>query len=389
MKKTVCIILVVFILFFFFSSVTVQAEKTTEKPTQNLSLDELYESQLEESGAKDLIYELEPETRKTLDDLNVSSPSWKELNSLSFSEIMMKILEISGKESLTPVSVISKILAVILLCALMQTLKTTFSSGPLGGVLGAVSTICICGLLVVPITQIIEKSADVISTSAGFIMALVPVMVGVMLTAGQAVAGASYYSVMMAAGTVVSQISSKVLVPLLNVFLGISVIGSISPKINLKGVCELISKVVKWVLTFTMSIFVTLLTMQNVLNSSADSTSVKAAKFAINSFVPMVGSALSEAFQTVQGSLKMLKSGVGVFAILGTGAIYLPSIIECLMWLLTINICAAAGDVFDLKEPCSLLRSTSKVISTLLAIILSCMVIFIISITIVLTIGGG
>lgn len=352
-------------------------------------IDEIYDQQLEESGAKDLADELPPKARKTLDDLKISSPSWKELNELSFSDIIIKIIDIIGEENITPLSAISKIIAIMLLCALMEGFKTSLSSEPLGGVLGAVSAICICALLIMPITETIAKSSSVIIASANFILAYIPVMVGVMIASGQAVTGASYYSIMMGAGTVVAQLSSKFLVPLLNVFLGVSVIGSISPKINLGGICDLISKVVKWVLTFTMSVFVTLLTMQNVMSASADSTSVRAAKFAINSFVPMVGSALSEAFQTVQGCMKMLKSGVGVFAILGTAAIYLPTIIECMLWLASIHLCAAVGDVFNLKGPCTLLRASGKVISTLLAIVLCCMVIFIISTTIVLTIGGG
>lgn len=385
MKKMTLITIALLLFALFFLSV--DASAVNEKQEQ--SIDDIYNSQLENSGAMDLADELPPQARKTLDDLNISTPSWKELNSLSFFDIMGKIISMAGQESVLPLSSISKILAIMLLCALMDCFKTSFSSGPLGGVLGAVGTICICGLLIYPITETIINSTKIISASATFILAYIPIMVGVMIASGQAVAGASYYTIMMGAGTMVSQISSKVLVPLLNIYLGISVVGSISSKINLKGICDLINKAVKWVLTFVMSVFVTLLTMQNILSASADSTGVRAAKFAINSFVPVVGGALSEAFQTVQGCLKMLKSGIGVFAIFGTAAIYLPIILECVIWLITIHLCAAAGDVFGLKEPCILLRSAGKVISTLLAIILCCMAIFIISTTIVLTIGGG
>lgn len=360
-----------------------------EEENDETSIDEIYSSQLEESGALELADELPQDARKNLDDLNITSPDWRRLNSLSFFEIMGKIISIAGQESITPLNSLSKVLAVILLCALLEGFKTTFSSGPLGGVLGTVSTLCICGLIAYPITETIVRSANIISLSANFALAFIPVMAGVMITSGQAVSGASYYAMMMAAGTAVSQIASRVLVPMLNVFLGISLVGAISPKINLNGVCELIHKVVKWVLTFIMSVFVTLLTMQTVLGSAADSTGTKAARFAISSFVPLVGGALSEAFQTVQSCLKLLKSGIGVFAILGTAVIYLPVIIQCIMWLVTINVCAAAGDVFGLSTPCSLLRASGKVISTMLAILLCCMVIFIISSAIILMVGGS
>ncbi|HHZ05689.1 MAG TPA: stage III sporulation protein AE [Clostridiales bacterium] len=358
-----------------------------ESPTT--SADDIYNSQLENSKAKDLLDELPGDAQKELDNLKVSKPDWRQLNSLSFMDIFTSIMRMIGEQSITPLNSMSKVLAIILLCALLESFKTTFSSGPLGGALGVVSTICICGIIIYPISNTIAMGAAVVNSSASFMFMYIPIMVGLMVSCGQPVTGASYYSMMMGASTVVSQIASKILVPLLNVFLGISVVGAVSPKINLSGVCSLISKVVKWVLTFIMSIFVTMLTMQTIIGTSADSTGVRAARFAISSFVPLVGGALSEAFQTVQGCMRLLKSGVGVFAILGTAVMYLPAVIQCLLWLITINLCAAAGDVFGLSVPCTLLRASGKVLSTMLAILLCCMVIFIISTTIVVSIGGG
>ena len=209
-----------------------------------------------------------------------------------------------------------------------------------------------------------------------------------MLTMGQSLQAAGSYTMVMGAGTAVSQISNNILVPLLNTFLGISVVSGISQRVNLNGFCELINKVLKWVLTFTMSVFTAILTMQSIISSSADSAGVKATRFAISSFVPLVGGALSEAYQTVRGCMGMLKSGVGVFAILATGTIYLPAIISCLLWLAAINIAIALAGVFDMGDIIKLLKSVTTVINSLIAILLCCMIIFIVSSAIMLMAGG-
>ena len=141
-------------------------------------------------------------------------------------------------------------------------------------------------------------------------------------------------------------------------------------------------------LTFTMSVFTAILTMQSIISSSADSAGVKATRFAISSFVPLVGGALSEAYQTVRGCMGMLKSGVGVFAILATGTIYLPAIISCLLWLAAINIAIALAGVFDMGDIIKLLKSVTTVINSLIAILLCCMIIFIVSSAIMLMAGG-
>lgn len=168
-----------------------------------------------------------------------------------------------------------------------------------------------------------------------------------------------------------------------------SVVSGISQKVNLSGFCELINKVVKWVLTFTMSVFTAILTMQSIITSSADSAGTKATRFAISSFVPLVGGALSEAYQTVRGCMSMLKSGVGVFAILATGTIYIPALTSCVLWLIAINIAIALAGVFDMGQIIKLLKCVTIVINVLIAILLCCMLIFIVSSAIMLMIGGN
>ena len=385
MKKTGAAVLIL-LLIFLCSQIHVQAYEADEQP-QNV--DEIYDEQLKNSGAEELFDELPPQAQRNLEELGVESPDWRELNALSFGAVFSQIMQMLGENGQTPALAMAQVLALMLLCALADGLKLSFGEKPLGGIIGIVSTLCICGVLVYPIVEAIEKSAQVIVTASGFMLLYIPVMVGVMIAAGQAVSGASYYTLMMGAGQVVTQVSSNVLVPLLNIFLGMSIVSSISQRINLKGICGLCNKGVKWVLAFVMSVFVSVLTFQTMLGAAADTTSVRAARFAISSFVPVVGGALSDAFLTVQSCLKMLKSGIGVFAILGAAVIFLPMILECLVWLFSIHVCAAAGDVFGLTQPCALLRAASKVISTIVAILLCCMTVFIISAAIILMIGGS
>lgn len=365
------------------------AEEETQPRDKEQGINEIYDEQLKNSGADELFGELPPGAQKSMEDIGVDSPSWEQLNHLSFGAVMSKILDMAGQNSASPLFATGKVLALMLLCALVDGMKLSFGEKPLGGIIGTVGTLCICGVLIYPIVETIAMSAGIVQTASSFLLMYIPVMAGVMVAAGQAVSGASYYALMMGAGQVVTQIASHVIVPLLNVFLGLSVISSISQRINLKGICGLFSKVTKWVLTFVMSVFVSILTFQTIIGTAADSAGVRATRFAISSFVPMVGSALSDAFLTVQSCVKMLKSGIGIFAVLGSVFIFLPALLECLVWLLTINVCAAAGDVFGLSVPSTLLRSAGKVISTLIAILLCCMTVFIISTTIILMIGGS
>lgn len=350
--------------------------------------DEIYDSEYQLSGADTLINELPKDVRQNLEKLGITSPNWKQLNSLSFFDVVGNILDNVEKQSITPINCMVKILGVLMLVSLVNSVKSSIASSALTGVLDSVAVLSVSIILIIPLCETIEYSATVIRLSADFMFAFVPIMTAIIIAMGQSLQGVGNYTTVMTAGTVVSMISKNILVPLLNTFLGISVVSGISNKVNLKGFCELINKVIKWVLTFTMSIFTAVLTMQSIVTASVDSAGTKATRFAISSFVPLVGGALSEAYQTVRGCMGMLKSGVGVFSILATATIYVPAIISCVLWLVSINISVAMADVFDMGKLSTLLKSITTVLNVTIAVLLCCMMIFIISSAVMLMAGG-
>lgn len=352
-------------------------------------LKEYYESQLEKSGANDLYYSLSDDAKDSLNAIGVNSADWKQLNSLSVGAVFLQVLNLFGQSALQPVVCMLTVIGIIIFCALSDCFKDSSGATPLDGTVSIITALCLCSVIVFPVADTLTAGTNAIKNGAGFMLLYVPIMAGILIASGNSITGASYYSTVMAAGEVISQLGSKLLSPILNMLLGITVISSLCAKIKLNGIIGLAHSVFKWVVSFMMSIFVSVLSFQTFIGTAADNTGIRAAKFAISSFVPVVGGALSDAFLTVQSSLRLLKSGVGVFAILGTAALYLPAIIKCVVWLFTISCCSAVAEVFSLGVPVSLLGGVKKVITLLLALLLCCMTVMIISTAILLIMGGS
>ena len=375
-----CIVLVI-----LFLSIPVHAVDSSSSQ----SPEDYYQQQMEESGANDLPNSLPDETRNVLDKMGVNTADWQSISNLTPQTIFSQITELAGEKGAAPLKASISVLAIMLLCALLNGMKLSFGEKPLGGVIGMVGTLCICTVVITPIVSCISSAANIIKIAADFLLACVPVLTGIMIAGGQSISAGSYNLLMVGAGNVISLLAADILVPLLNIFLAFSIVSAVSPNLNLSGLCDMFSKAVKWILGFCMTVFTGLLTLQSLVTSAADSTGNKAAKFVISSFVPVVGSALGEALNTVQGCVKLLKSGVGAFGLLAAACIFLPIIIECVIWLITLYLCAGIGDVFDLKEITVLLRSAAKVLEVMLAIILCCMTVLTVSTVLMLIIGGG
>ena len=351
-------------------------------------LEQYYAEQFAKSGAGDLPDKLPEDTRKSLEGLGISGADWKSITDISPQNYFQKILSIFSGQLKNPLRVAACVVSVILLCSLLNGLKLSFGEKSLGGVVGMVGALCICTLVIAPIVSCIQDAADVLKAGAGFLLACIPVLTGIMIAAGQPVSAGSYNLLMLAAGNAVSIFAAGFLVPLMNIFLALSVVSSISPNISLNGLCAALNKTVKWVMGLGMTLFTGLITMHSFVSASLDSTSSKAAKFIVSSFVPVVGNALGEALHTVNGCVKTLKSGVGAFGLLAGIFLFLPVVVECILWVLTLSICSGIAQIFDLKETTSLLKASSDVVSTMLAILLCSMTVLIISTVLMLIIGG-
>lgn len=331
---------------------------------------------------------LSDEVRQSLDNIGADSADANKLNDISFQSVIDEIARTASQSAKSPLKGLISIIGILLLCSLLSTYKNTLSSN-VSTTINIVSSLCITCAVAMPAIAAINNAASVIEISTNLMLAYIPIIAAVMAASGQAVSSGTYYAAMIAAGEGVGQLSSKVIVPFLDMFLGFSITSSITPNVNLSGFTNIIAKVIKWILSFSMTVFTSILTIKQLISNSLDSVSGRAVRFALTSFVPVVGAALSDAYKTVQGSVSLLKSGMGIFVIIAVAFVYLPVIIECFMWVISLWIGKAAADVLSLPQTSKLLQSISTVFTTLIAILLCIMSIYLISSAVVLIIGGG
>lgn len=386
-------------LLLFFSIFSVNATETaTENGTELIegvseNQSESNQTTSENNEEREFIYDLSPiynslsdEVKESLNRLGAGSTDINELSKITFSSVVEEIGKLGAKNISSPLKGLVTIIALLLLCSTLSAYKNSLSS-EVSGALNIAVTLCITCAVALPATEVIKNTSQIINIASNLMIAYVPIMALIMAYAGHSVKGASYYTMMLATGEGVSQLSSKIIVPLLNMFLGFSLTSSISPDISLDGFIKTISKIIKWILGFGMTIFTSVLSIKQIITSSVDDVSARAVRFTLNSFIPIVGSALSDAYKTVQGSVGLLKSGVGVFVIISVGVVFLPVILQSLMWLTTLWLGKSTAEVLGLSQPAKLLENISTVFSTLLAILLCIMSIYIISTAIVLIAG--
>lgn len=98
-----------------------------------------------------------------------------------------------------------------------------------------------------------------------------------------------------------------------------------------------------------MTVFTGLLSIQSIVGTSADTLGVKAAKFVVSNFVPIVGSAVADAYTTMRSGLGLLRGATGAFGIIALCVTLLPPILETLCLYLAMTAGGSGGGAFRCK----------------------------------------
>ena len=104
--------------------------------------------------------------------------------------------------------------------------------------------------------------------------------------------------------------------------------------------------------------------------------------------VPVVGAAVGEAITTVKGCLSVLSTSVAIYGVVAVAACLLPVIIELVLWRVCILLAQSAAEIFGEAKSASLLKAVDTSISFIIAIIFSVFILFVISLTLVVVLGG-
>lgn len=345
---------------------------------------DFYVKQYETSGIKETEQYLPQEAREYLDENGVdfSNPDW--VNTLTLPNVFEHIWDFLKAGAKTPFINGGGIIAIILISAALSSME---NADNISATVMYATALSSAALISVPIFSVLNASINAMKGCTVFMLSFIPVFAVVTAAAGKAVTAVSMSSLLLGATQGVSFISNFVVMPLMSGYLAISFASSVSPLIARSGIADGIKKIAFWTMSLLTTVFIGILSIQTVVNSSADTLSLKTAKFIVGSSVPVAGTVLSEALTTVTASMGLLKSSVGIYGVIACCICFLPLLAELLLWRVVLLVCSSIADLFSTVKISALLKSVDTVISIMTGIILLTCAMFVISLTVVVTVG--
>lgn len=350
-------------------------------------MEQQLQEQLDVSGAGELYDKTPEDAKQILSGMGLDSLDYRVLLTLSPTDFFAALWELLLAQLRRPLVILASIMGVAVLCTMVDGLNVSIGQRSLDTVFNAVAVLCVCTAVINPILDCVRSAAAAIQSCADFILSFVPVFVSLVAVGGQPVSATTYNTFLLLTCEIISKITAEQLVPLICIYLAFCIVGALSPNMNLSGAASTAKTVVTWGLGLLVTVFVGLLGLQSLVAAGADSVAIKAGKFLVGSFVPVVGKALSDALTTAQSCVKLIKTSVGAYAVVVACMTFLPSLLKTVVWYLAVNLGSMVSDILGAGQIGKVLKACATALSLLLAIITFVALLFIVSTTIMMMVG--
>ena len=372
MKKVVIVLISIFL--FFSCSIFVFATDVIEYPGEDLAQELLDEAP---SSVKDMfdelgINEITPETIMQLDPMDFISLVNKQL------KVYM----------LRPLKSACAVFAIIVFCAVIEAVKPS-GEKMLNEAFFTISSLAVSAVLISSIIDCIKKAVSTAEGFSSFMLGYIPVFASTLTSSGYINSASAYSAGMFLVCQVISNAATNILLPLLGIYLAISVVGGINPSLKLNVFADSFKTCVNKTLGFSLAVFVGMMSLQTLVTVGSDNVAIKAGKYLIGNFVPVVGSAISEVFLSVQGYMKLMKNCIGWYGVITVVLMFLPIVIEILVWKIAVFFLQTASQLLDIKNVTATTSAFGSVLTMLMAMILTFALLLIVTTTIVLVSGTG
>lgn len=294
-----------------------------------------------------------------------------DISDLTFGQLWERIAGSLSDRLAAPMKLLGALMAVIIFTAVAKGLGDgVFTRGNNGSLYNMVCVITAVTAITPSLFIVYENALSAVQRTGGFMLVFVPVFAGITIACGGTLSGGAYSMMILGASEIFTALTSRYMMPVLGVTAVLAVSGSVFPNTSVDGIVKMMKKLITWIMTVSMTLFTGFTAMKCTLAAKTDGAAVKAAKYVISGFVPIVGGAVSDAYSTVKGSFDVMSSTIGTAGNIAVMLFILPPVIEILVFRGVMWIGTAAAELLS-ADP---LVRLMKAIDNSLAIVQSVLI---------------
>lgn len=234
----------------------------------------------------------------------------------NFTDFLSVLSKGIGKSILDVLPMVLTIVAVAIIYSLLEGLSSGFVQQPTKKLIYFATYSAIILVVMVEVGSIISLTTNTISTIKTVMEGIFPTLLTLVTLLGGVNSSAVFKPMMVTLSTFITSFISNIIIPFFIASIAFSVIGNLTKSVKLDRLTGFFKSSATYVLGGVFSLFIAFLTFQGLTGGVIDSISIKTAKFAIQSYVPILGGYLSDGFDLMLASLVLIKNSLGIVSLL-------------------------------------------------------------------------
>lgn len=227
--------------------------------------------------------------------------------------------------------------------------------------------VAVSGMLLTSAGSLVNLGAETVVEVSEYGKLLLPVLTAALAAQGGITTSAALYAGTALFDALLSGLISKVLVPMIYLYLALAAANSAIGDEMLKKLRDAVKWFMTWSLKTILYIFTGFITITGVVSGPTDAAALKAAKLTISGVVPVVGGILSDASEAVLVSAGALKNSIGLYGLFAVLALWMEPFLKIGSHYLLMRLTGGVCSIFGSKRISELIQDFATGMGYLLA----------------------
>lgn len=267
------------------------------------------------------------------------------------------------------VPLLTSIIVIAIICGFVSNLRSENNSKSIGDIIHFVCYGVIIVLVMTGVVRLIKTASNSIQMIKTQMEVVFPILLTLMTAIGASASVAVYQPAVVFLSSFVMQVLSSVLMPIFIFMLVFIIVSNLTSTVKLDKFAKFFGSAFKWILGIVFTVFMAFLAIQGITASSYDGVSIRTAKYAIRSYVPLLGGYLSEGFDVIMASNVLIKNAVGASGLILMFSSIISPVIQIVVFSLILKLASAILEPLTDTRISDFLYSVGKTLSLLVTII--------------------
>lgn len=298
--------------------------------------------------------------------------------------IFKAIINLIFDDVLTFVPLLASIIIISIICGFLSNLKSDSSGKGVGDIIHFVCYGVVISIVMTAVVNLIQMTGKTINGLRSQMEVVFPLLLTIMTAIGGTMSVSIYQPAVALLSSAIMHIFTSVLMPIFIFSIVFTIISNLTSTVKLEKFTKFFQSTFKWIIGGIFTIFMAFLSIQGITASTYDGVSIRTAKYAIRSYVPILGGYLSEGFDVIMASSVLIKNAIGASGLLLMFSTIISPIVKIVVFILVLKLAAAILEPLTDARISDFIYSVSKSLSMLIVMILGVAFMYLITVGLIM-----